>query len=257
MIIDKIYSDGLKREVKISILLPNDYTTKKKYPVLYMHDGQNLFDSETATHGETWRVEDALKYKLPEMIVVGMDSAEWLDRLDEYSPYVNSSLVGEHPSITRPVGGKGDKYLEFVVNIVKPMIDKNYSTLPDRDNTAIMGSSLGGLISLYAAINYNDIFSMYGCLSNAFWFALDELKNDIEKADLLGARIYMDAGTDEADEKRLKDAYLFSNNEIFKTLSNSNAEANYAIIKDGTHREEEWALRLPGVIKWLFGVNYN
>ncbi len=154
----------LNRERRIWMYLPPDYeVSNEAYPVVYMHDAQNLFDETTSYSGE-WSVDETLdrlfKDKNLKLIVVGIDNGGE-KRLDEYSPWKNEKYGG----------GEGDAYLDFVVNTLKPYIDNNFNTLKDKTNTAIIGSSMGGLISHYAALKYPEVFGKIGVYSPAFWFS--------------------------------------------------------------------------------------
>ena len=154
----------LNRKRRVWLYLPPDYeTSNESYPVVYMHDGQNLFDSSTSNYGE-WNVDETLdklvKEKNLKLIVVGIDNGG-SKRLDEYSPWINEKYGG----------GKGDLYLDFIIETLKPYIDSNYKTLKDKNNTAIIGSSMGGLISHYAGLKYPKIFGKIGVFSPAFWFS--------------------------------------------------------------------------------------
>ena len=151
------------RTRRIWLYLPPDYATSGiAYPVLYMHDGQNLFDVATSFAGE-WEVDESLNIvfaagkEVP--IVVGVDNGGG-DRIAEYTPWANPNYGG----------GDGDKYAQFIVESLKPYIDANYRTKPERENTGVMGSSLGGLISFYIADKYQDVFSKAGVFSPSFWF---------------------------------------------------------------------------------------
>ena len=154
----------LNRKRRIWVYLPPDYEkTNEHYPVLFMHDGQNLFDNVTSFSGE-WNVDETLDriyndlgFKL---IVVGIDNGGKY-RLNEYSPWDN-------PKYDK---GAGKDYADFIVNTLKPEIDKSFRTLSDRRNTAVMGSSMGGLISHYMGLQYPDVFSKVGVFSPAFWYA--------------------------------------------------------------------------------------
>lgn len=150
------------RERRIWVYLPPDYNqSNRRYPVLYMHDGQNLFDQATSFAGE-WQVDETLERLFKEkgfaIIVVGIDNGGER-RIDEYSPWVNSEYGR---------GGEGDAYVRFIVETLKPYIDSKYRTLPNE--TGIMGSSLGGLISIYAGFKYPEVFKYVGAMSSAFWF---------------------------------------------------------------------------------------
>ena len=162
---NNFYMPQLNKNRRIWIYLPNDYetNTNKRYPVLYMHDGQNCFDKTTAFAGE-WGIDETLNYKEKNgdkgCIVVAIDNGG-ASRLDEYSPYVNSQYGG----------GKGDDYLDFLALTLKPFIDSAYRTFPDKNNTAMAGSSMGGLITMYALFKYPNIYGKAGIFSPAFWFS--------------------------------------------------------------------------------------
>ena len=162
----------LNRFRRIWLYLPPDYDqSSNEYPVLYMHDGQNLFDQFTSFAGE-WEIDETLNrlvdqgYKVP--IVVGIDNGG-IYRIDELTPWNNPDYGG----------GQGDEYMAFIVETLKPFIDENYRTLSDRENTGIMGSSLGGLISTYGALKYQNIFSKSGPFSPAYWINNDSIWNFI------------------------------------------------------------------------------
>ncbi len=151
----------LKRNRRIWIYLPPDYKiVKKHYSVLYMHDGQNLFDDATSYSGE-WGVDEYLDsiftLNKKEVIVVGIDNG-LSKRMNEYNPY----------SFKQFGIGEGDKYVDFLVKTLKPFIDKHYKTLADKKNTYVAGSSMGGLISLYAVMKYPSVFGGAGIFSPAF-----------------------------------------------------------------------------------------
>ncbi len=142
---------------------PPNYSSGKRFPVIYMHDGQNLFDSASSFSGE-WKVDEILdslyKYHNFSCIVVGIYNGE-NQRSNELSPWHNDSLN---------VGGDGDKYAKFIVKTLKPFIDSHYRTLIDRENTVIMGSSMGGLMSLYLALQYPEVFGKAAIFSHHYGF---------------------------------------------------------------------------------------
>lgn len=156
----------------ITVWLPDDYSIEKKYAVLYMHDGQMLFDKSTSWNHQSWNVDsvaDAVQkagHTRP-FIVVGIDNRP-TERLVEYMPRKALDYIPEGDTLLakyRMEDFIADNYLKFIVTELKPFIDKTYSTLPDRDNTFVMGSSMGGLISLYAICEYPDVFGGAGCVS--------------------------------------------------------------------------------------------
>ncbi len=234
----------LNRNRRIWLYLPPDYqTTTKKYPVLYMQDAQNLFDVTTSFSGE-WEVDESLNQLFAQgdygCIVVGIDNGGE-HRLDEYSPWVNSEYNE---------GGEGGEYLDFMVNTLKPYIDANYRTLPGRLTTGLMGSSMGGLISMYGFSERQDIYSKAGIFSPAFWFGGSNPANHVAAHPKQGeARVYFLAGGDEPayvtqDVQAVANAMTtagFTTNEKYIRLPN-----------DGEHSEWFWKREFPAAYQWLF-----
>ena len=231
---------------RVWVYLPPGYDSSGlRYPVLYMHDGQNLFDPEASYSGE-WGVDEAIdglyrEKKTPGAIVVGIDNggpARW----DEYSPWCGLDGSGRC---------KGAKYARFIVNGLKPMVDKKLRTLPGREHTAIAGSSLGATISFYMALKYPEVFSRAGLFSPAFWFARAEAKSLLKKAGVArGLRIYMDVGTNEGDHGKeyIRDAKAMS--ALFS--KKKGVTQRFILDEGGIHNEKDWARRFPGAFLWLF-----
>jgi predicted alpha/beta superfamily hydrolase len=187
----RLHSPQLDNERDILVYLPRTYGAdpERRYPVLYMHDGQNLFDG-TTSFGAPWDVDDTLESLGEEAgveaIVVGIPNAGE-SRCDEYSPFVDA----------RQGGGRGDDYIAFIADTVKPLIDASFRTISGRAGTGIAGSSMGGLISLYAFFARPDVFGFVGAMSPALWFADRALLDYVRGAPFAPGRIYMDAGTRE------------------------------------------------------------
>jgi predicted alpha/beta superfamily hydrolase len=161
---EELIIPGLNRKRQIRLYLPPNYASSgQRYPVLYMHDAQNLFDVATAYAGE-WKVDETMnalsKAGKLDLIVVGIDNGQD-KRMTELNPWSNAQFGA----------GEGKEYVEFIVKVVKPLIDRQYRSKPDRINTAIMGSSMGGLISHYAINQYPDVFSKAGIFSPSYWIA--------------------------------------------------------------------------------------
>jgi predicted alpha/beta superfamily hydrolase len=233
----------LNRNRRVWIYLPPDYeTSTKKYPVLYLHDAQNLFDVTTGAFGE-WKIDETLNEKHKQgdygCIAVGVDNGGG-ERLNEYSPWIN----------TQYGGGLGDEYVDFLVNTLKPYIDANYRTLPGRNATGIMGSSMGGLLSMYALSERQDVFSKAGIFSPAFWFAGNKPVEHVASRPKKGAvKVYFLAGGAEpayvaSDMKAVSDA--------MKTAGFGDAEKRTLIPSDGQHSEWFWAREFPAAYTWLF-----
>ena len=233
---------------RVWVYLPENYeTSRKKYPVIYMHDGQNLFDVLTGPFGE-WGVDeclDTLSKKINfDVIVVGIDNGG-ADRLSEYSPYdfkVNADEVN-----VWDVKGTGSLYLESLVKEVKPYIDQNYRTKKDVKHTIVCGSSMGGLISLYACMRYPKVFGTAGVFSPAFWTNVNDLEKEIkERKCKWNANIYMFAG--ELEGKR----YTDNMNDISILLSQlSHSKIITRTISGGQHNEYFWRSQMPNFITWI------
>jgi len=243
------YIPQLDRNRRIWLYLPPDYqTSSKKYPVLYMQDGQNLFDAQTSFSGE-WEVDESLNDLHAQgdwgCIVVGIDNGAQY-RIDEYSPWVNPQYGG----------GQGDTYVEFIVNTLKPYIDANFRTLPGRKTTGIAGSSLGGLIAMYAFSERQDIFAKAGILSPAFWFAGNESANHVATHFKQGnSRVYFLAGADEEDNGSQSNYVVEDMQTVADAMGTagfSAGESSFNVIADGKHAEWFWAREFPEVYEWLF-----
>lgn len=242
-IIDEdFYMPQLNRTRRIWIYLPPDYdSTSKRYPVIYMQDGQNLFDDYYSFIGE-WKVDESMNELFDNgdygAIVVGIDNGG-NQRINEYSPWKNSTYGG----------GDGELYAAFLVQTLKPFIDSNYRTLSAREYTGIAGSSLGANISLYTAIEYPDIFSKAGLLSPAFWFSDSIYQHIVSEGIEDGMRFYFVAGDNES-ETILADMMA-----VYDTLiSAGQEETDMQLVHhaDGVHSEWYWAREYPYMYEWLF-----
>ena len=233
----------LKRTRRIWVYVPPTYNSSdKKYPVLYMHDGQNVFDDATSFSGE-WGVDEAidtlgLKYK--ECIVVGIDNGAD-KRLSEYCPY-DFNLTANKISGK----GEGNLYVDFLVKTLKPFIDKKYRTLKNKENTFIAGSSMGGLISMYAVIKYPKVFGGAGVFSPAFWVG-PKIFDDIKaKGKKVNSKIYFYAG--DAEGETMVPMTLQAFNEMHRV---SRSEMREVIRADGKHNEQRWRVEFPLFYQWL------
>jgi predicted alpha/beta superfamily hydrolase len=232
----KVPSSALDRELIVRVYQPEG---NGPFPVLYMHDGHNLFDRSTSSYNQIWQVQDAFAYDIAPMIVVGIDAPQDQRRLDELSPFANAYSKG-----------LGDVYLSEVLRI-KVFIDATYPTKPERDHTGIMGSSMGGVISTAALAKHSDVFSKFGLVSNAYW--IDErLFHLIEDASIQPSKVYMDVGT---KEKGIKDPddYLLANHRMASILKAKGIQVDYHVYEGAQHNEREWAVRLPYILRYLFG----
>jgi len=234
-----MYSNHLDSKRSAIVWMPPGYkrirNAHKRYPVLFMHDGQNIIDPKTSFAGRDWRVDETVSKlskakKMKEIIVVGIYNTP--DRMDEYSD-----------------SKKGEQYLKFIVNELKPFIDSNYRTLRQRENTAIMGSSMGGLISFIACWRYDNVFSMAGCMSSSFYHDEEKIfdminENNRPKNNI---KFYIDHGEDG----------LIRGQRMYVKLT----ELGYVIGKDldyfyapqAEHTESAWADRLERPLLFFFG----
>lgn len=232
---------GLDRSRQIRIYLPINYSlSDKKYPVLYMHDGQNLFEDSTSYVGE-WGVDESLDSlsvsKKLDFIVVGIDNGQG-KRINELSPWENEKY-GK---------AEGEAYMEFIVKQIKPYIDSTYRTLSNRENTAIMGSSLGGLISHYAIYKYPEIFGKAGIFSPSYWYADEVYTFTKTKPVPKDARLFLVMGKEEGDA--VKDAQKMY--DLILASGHPKSKVNLFIDPSGGHNEKSWRRQFAPVVEWLF-----
>lgn len=238
----------LNRKRRVWIYLPPHYhSASERYPVLYMHDGQNAFDELTSFAGE-WKVDESLDNiyaKNGGCILVAVDNG-LTHRSDEYSPWANKNEDYG--------GGEGAEYVDFLVETLKPHIDQNYRTLSDRENTGIMGSSMGGLISLYAGLEYPEVFSKLGVFSPAFWFSDKCYEHVQEKGHQLDAKIFMLIGRLEGERYVTGMASMYN---VLLLAGFSQKDIFYLVDEEGQHNEASWAKQFPNAFTWLFDVGEN
>ena len=245
----KLHSEKLERETRIFVSLPKSYTkTDKFYPVLYMSDGQNLFDDKQASYGKSWGILDTYESypDLPELIIVGIDSGD--NRNNELTPF-----AFEHKE--EKMGGKIDGYLGFIIETLKPLIDKKYRTFKSPKNTGIMGSSFGGVLATYAALKYTDYFTRFGCVSNAYFPFQEQMIKLANESNVSNIKkIYLDVGTKESENKEYSTTYIESNEEMYDVLRGKldKGTIRFELIKDAIHNESAWEIRFPDIIKFLF-----
>ncbi len=242
----------LKRYRRIWVYLPPGYDkSKDKYPVMYMQDGQNLFDNATAPYGE-WRVDEILDSLIaagkPPCIVIGIDNGGET-RMSEYNPYI---LEWKDSANTKTFLPEGEQYVSFIANTLKPYVDKRFRTLSAKENTIIAGSSMGGLISCYAVLKYPDVFGKAGIFSPSFWAAngIDSLVQVIPHS--LNPKLFFYAGEKEGDEM------VDDMNRIAETVGKNTAAMIYSVTdKEGIHNEASWSKWFPEFYKWIMADGYN
>ena len=228
------------KERRAYIYLPASYETNpdKRYPVMYMFDGHNVFFDSDATYGKSWGMNKFMEESQKELIVVGVEcNHEGNRRLVEYSPmnYENSTMG--------KIRGKGNVYMNWLVNELKPYIDQNYRTLPDRKNTIIAGSSMGGLMALYAVTVYNHIFQRAACLSPSLWVAPGKVLEIVARAHIRrDTCIYMDYGSLAMFNHAANAEALISTSHLLLT---KRVNLALRVVPDGTHSEASWEKQIP------------
>jgi predicted alpha/beta superfamily hydrolase len=218
----------LDRKRQITVFLPENYRDcSKSYPVLYMHDGQNLFEDRDASFGFSWGIKDYLEQRGLELIVVGIDCNHiGYNRFNEYGPWINRSLAQDLFGLDEELGGEGDAYISFIVHELKQLIDSKYRTLPDE--TSMAGSSMGGLISTYAACKYSHIFRKIASLSSVYWFNQKEIEALIKDSDLSAIeKFYMDVGTKEITASIHHQDYINSSDAVYDILKEKVSDCRY------------------------------
>ncbi len=239
---ENFYIPQLDRTRRIWIYLPPDYdNSNEHYPVLYMHDGQNLFDAFTSYLGE-WEIDETLNelaedgYQVP--IVVGIDNGGE-ERMNEYNPWVNPQYGG----------GQGDEYIDFLVFNLKPYIDENYRTLSGKENTGIMGSSMGGLISQYGALKFQDVFSKSGIFSPAYWTADSIWAFTNETGKQQNMKLFQLIGGEEGSGA-IDDMWAMHN--VFTDLGFSENELFSIEVENGQHNEAFWKEQFADAYLWMY-----
>lgn len=237
---------GLERNT--FVYLPDDWQTSgKRYPVVYMFDGHNLFFDSTATFGTCWGLKEYMDAHPQAIIVAPECNHEGNARLEEYSPY-------DFQWQEFDIHGRGKAYLQWMVDELKPLIDAQYPTLPDREHTAIGGSSMGGLMSLYGVTAHNDVFRCAACLSPSVRFSFTEVKAGIRRAKLApDTRVYLSWGECEAKNKHGMAQYTAKALEVNALLTEKGAVTYPYFQLGGKHCEADWQKQLPRCFKFLFG----
>jgi len=232
----------------LTIYLPPGYDERdaRRYPVLYMQDGQNLFDGRRAFAGNPWRLGEAVdeavgKFAAEPLIIVGLDNTGPA-RVDEYTPSRDHERGG----------GRADDYGRMIIEEIKPMIDERYRTRPDADSTAIGGSSLGGLVSFYLLLKHPNVFRRGAVMSPSVWWNGREILGQVERlGDGERPRIWLDVGGKEGRDA-VADVRALHQRMLAKGWNNKNY--HYHEEKKADHNEHAWAHRSPMMLEFLFGT---
>ncbi|HFI0700711.1 TPA: alpha/beta hydrolase [Streptococcus suis] len=250
---------GRKRRVRV--LLPKGYeeNTETTYPVVYFHDGQNVLYSKEAFSGHSWKIIPTIKRNpdITKMIIVAIDN-DGAERMHEYAAWKFSEMG--IPGVQ--FGGKGTLYAEFVMDVVKPFIDQTYRTKSDKAHTAMIGSSLGGNITQFMGLAYQDQIGCLGVFSSANWLHQEAFDRYIERQQLdSDQRVYIYVGTEEADDTdktlmagNIKQAYINSSLTYYRQLLAGGVDLDniaLEVVSGAVHNEEAWAAYLPDCLRFL------
>ncbi|AMR31461.1 hypothetical protein A0256_08505 [Mucilaginibacter sp. PAMC 26640] len=239
VVISQIKMPQLNRERTIRVFLPAGYgTANKKYPVIYMHDGQNIFTGNTSFAG-SWLVDSTVK-TFPvkqQAIIVGIDNDSQY-RMAEYSPYDNKYARTQ-----------GDAYVEFIVKTLKPHIDSLYRTKTAARYTAIAGSSMGGLISMYAAVKYPKVFGVAGVFSPSFWIAPQMYPLVTNASNGTKQKFFFACGDMEGDNE-VGDVLKMDSVLMAKGFNRMQVP-NPLVVTGAKHNEKQWRGEFPVFYKWL------
>ncbi len=225
---------------RVYLYLPESYAKKKdqRYPVMYMFDGHNVFFDEDATYGKSWGMNKFMEQTKKQLIIVAVEcNHQGNARLQEYSP-----VTFENATLGK-IKGKGNVYMNWLTKVLKPHIDENYRTLPDRKNTIIAGSSMGGLMALYGACVYNHVFQRAACLSPSLWVAPGKVLEMVARAHIRrDTCIYMDYGSEEIFNHAANAEALISTSHLLLT---KRVNLALRIVPGGSHCEASWERQIP------------
>jgi predicted alpha/beta superfamily hydrolase len=244
-------SQFLNHPRNVLVYLPPGYGADSavRYPVLYMHDGQNLMNPGDAFGGVAWAVDETaqqliLTGVIAPMIIVGIYNTG-MERLNEYTP------VAAERGKMRGRGGQADQYGRMIIEELKPFIDREYLTRPEREYTGLGGSSLGGLVSLHLAFKRPDVFSRVAAISPAVWWANNQIIRETAKLpERLPLRIWLDIGRKEGVQ--IKHQVRALKEMLLAQGWTQGADFAYAEIPNARHEESAWAARFGEVLKFLY-----
>lgn len=229
------------------IYVPDEWeeNPEERYPVLYMFDGHNVFFDEDATYGKSWGMAEFVEETHLPLIIAAVECNHNPDngRLKEYSPFTFDDPKFGH------IPGRGRTTMEWLVHEFKPYIDENYPTIPDREFTFIAGSSMGGLMTLYAVTEYNHVFSRGAALSPSLWTSPWKLERMIRRASIApGTVLYMDYGSEELSWRTMERTF----GRISARLLEKKVFLTSRIVPGGTHAEASWERQIPFFMDTLF-----
>lgn len=241
-----IYVTPGKERRTVHMYLPNDYyESEERYPVVYMFDGMNLFNDCDATYGKSWGIGNFLDWWDKKVIVVGVECSHhgW-DRITEYCPYrIKASHLGV-------VKGRGEATMDWYVKRLKKYIDKNFRTWPQREATAIGGSSMGGMMALYAIIKYNDVFSKAAVVSPAFFDSMPAFRREVKRAKIdEDTRVFFSWGTEE-DWRGFLTKHVLEMEDLLQKKANCSTWLYHQ--QGGQHCEAHWEMQVPTWMEFMW-----
>lgn len=232
---------------RIHLYLPDDYyQSTERYPVLYMFDGHNLFFDSDATYGKSLGLKSFLDGWWKKLIVVGIEcSSDDLQRVHEYCPYsIHSGIYGK-------VEGRGDTTVSWMVKELKPYIDKTYRTYTFREATAIAGYSMGGMMSLYTVLRYNESFSKAAVISPSIVPAMDSFRQEVKGKLSSDTRIFFSWGTGEYAQD-YNDLVASCILELEKEVQKQNVKTYLFCQPGGQHNEASWEHQVPTWMQFMW-----
>jgi predicted alpha/beta superfamily hydrolase len=255
------FSPQLQNQRDVLVWLPTDYaSSERRYPVFYLHDGQNLFDAFTSYGGVEWQIDESMqileKWGHP-AIIVGINNRSE-ERYIEYSPYPLPEIGAQ---------GQGDLYISFLTDTLMPIINQQFRTLTTPEHTGIAGSSMGGLISLYGFLTRPQVFGLCGCFSPAYWIGEQKIFAEIEQIHTPHGKVYLDVGGREGEVlenprfgltlKNPDEAYRTNVAQMASLLSAKGYQMGHSLLyiedKYARHNEIAWASRFLPAMQFLLG----
>lgn len=243
-----MYIDVLARACDIVIALP--LHIRGPLQGIFFNDGHNVWDDETATYKRAWRLGEVLDFNQLQIGVVSVSCAPGLARLDEYAPFEDASIVNVRDWIHRPCGGHAKTYVQAMIDCVLPLATQNHTFKP---TWMMVGSSMGGMVSLTAMIEHPNVFTHIAGLSNAFWFAQATFLSYVEAAELHEQHhVYLDVGLAESSDPIENEKYLKSNEAIAQALLKKPlGSLTFVRVVKGEHHEASWSQRIGAIVQHM------
>jgi len=254
--IKKLYSRQLKKVMQLRIYVPKGYNPKgeNEYPVIYMQEGQNLFNF-TFSKNASWRMNEVLNELDKKVIIVGIDycTNSSTSRDNEYSPWKarrNLRDVQLEEDENRGANGKGDEYSRFIVESLIPFVEKNYKVKRTKEARYIAGSSMGAFISIYTGLKYKDHFNGIGALSTSLWYNEDSLLKHISNEEFEGGKVFLYVGKQESGKK--SGLYLDGAHKLNDSFEKKdNVEVKFVVNEEGRHNPMYWSEQIPYMLDFF------